>query len=621
MSRAQVLALLVALILAGFALRLFRLDFFAFRGDEAFTVLNWVSRPLHETLQGEIPLKDPQPPLAFALFRGWALLFGTGEFVMRLLPALGSLVGIAAMYALAHHIGGRSAGLSAATLWLLHPFLIWHAQDAKAYAIWAAFSTCAAWLALRALQRNRTLDWLLYVVAATLAAYLYYLELFMLAALNLFVLIGYRGHRPVLRRWFVAQLLIGLLLAPWYLQERLLVGSGYGGTTGGFEAGHFFTWLLPALQFGRSLPDEMLARSALLVVFTLLTGCWFMARRQPRMALFAGLGAILPPLLLSVTALRLGVFTPRYVLASVPACILLLTGLGSGLWRRAWPGRMLALAIFSTWLALMLLSLGNAWFTPAFAKAPDWRGLTRYLRQEASANDLVIQAAADEAFTLYHADTTAALRLPANPQQDETEIRAALEEAIATWDSIWLVARAPTAWPNREVAADWLAGSMQLVRDTEIGALPVRQYRTWEVHAGELAAQPLATFGELASLVGVKQGRTPDALLVELIWRAGEPSAAPLKGFIHLYGAPRPGDGSPLWTQDDQFIQDGRVDSTGWTRGRLLRDVYSLPLAGLPPGVYELHVGLYDPVSSARVPVTDGADSAFAGRVQLPPPS
>ncbi len=621
MSRAQALTLLVALILAGLALRLHRLDYFSFRGDEALTVINWASQPLLETLQGEIPLKDPQPPLSYAIFRGWALLFGTGEFMMRLLPALISLVGIAAMYALAQYIGGRGAGLLAATLWLLHPFLVWHAQDARPYAIWVTVSTCAAWLALRALKRNRLPDWLLYVVFATLAAYLYYLELFLLVALNLYVFLSHRSRGRTLRRWLLAQLGIGLLLAPWYLQDRLLLGSGYGGTTGGLESLRLFTWILPSLQFGRSLPVDLLERSALLVICALLAGLWFMARRSAQLALFASLGAFLPPLLLGLTSLRLDVFTPRYVLASIPACILLLVELGSGLWQRAWPARILAGVIFGTWLVLMLLSLGNAWNNPAFAKAPDWRGLVNYLDMEARSSDLVIQAAADEAFTLYHADARASLRLPANPRQELAEIHARLEASFSAYESIWLVASPPPGWPNRLVATDWFAKHMQLIRETQIGTLPVRQYRTWQVHEHELAASPLAIFGDVAGLAALNQGRTPDALLLELVWRVRGPAAVKLKGFVHLYGAPRPDSGSTLWAQDDQLVQDGRVDSRNWAQGDLLRDVYALPLEGVPPGIYELRVGLYDPESGARVLLANGEDVYQAGSVELSTPT
>lgn len=621
MSRAQSLALLVLLILVAFALRLYRLDAFSFRGDEAFTVLNWVSRSLQETLASEIPLKDPQPPLTFALFRGWALLFGSGEFAMRLLPALLSIPGMAALYALALRHGGRLAALAAATLYGLHPFLIWHAQDAKPYAIWVSLSTIAFWLAQRALRRNRRLDWLLYVAAAGMAAYLYYLELLFLAALNLFVLASYRNQPRRLRRWIGAQLLIALLLAPWYLQERLLFGSGYGGTAGGLEPLRLFTWIMPALQFGRSLPLELLERSALLVGFALLAGLWFMARRHAANALNVGLRAFLPPLLLALIALRLDVFTPRYVLAGIPAFILLLPELWRWLWRRAWPARVLALVSAIAWLGLMLLSLDNAWFSPHFAKSPDWRGLVRYLLEEAGPNDLVVQTAADEAFTLYLDEQMASLKLPANPVQEPAEILMTLEAAAASSDSVWLVARAPQTWPNRLVGTDWLGRNMQLVRDTQIGGLPVRQYRPREVQDHELAASPLASFAGVADLTGVRLGRTPDALVVELIWRARGQSQQRLKGFVHLYDARGPQGGSALWAQDDRFIQDGRVDTRLWTAGTVLRDVYTLPLANVPPGRYVLHVGLYDPDSGSRLITARTTDSVAVGVIELATPA
>lgn len=620
MSRAQALALLVVLILAGLALRLYRLDAFSFRGDEAFTVLNWVSRPLLKTLNSEIALKDPQPPLAFALFRGWALLFGTGEIAMRLLPALGSLIGIAGMYALGHRVGGRGSGLAAAAMLAIHPFVIWHAQDAKAYVIWVAASSCAAWLALRALKRNRLADWLLYLAAAFTAAWLYYLELFLLACLNIHALVAYRKQTRTLRHWMLAQLALALMLAPWYLQERLLFGSGYGGTAGPLEPLRLVTWLLPALQFGRSLPGPLMERSAMLVAFVLLAGLWFMARRDRRMALFAGLCAFLPPLLLGLAALRLNVFTPRYVLASVPACILLFVELGGALWRRGLPTRILALAVAGAWLGLMLLSLNNAWFNPEFAKSPDWRGLARYLAEETAGKDLVVLGAADEAFTLYHAEQTDFLRLPASAAHEADEILAALRSASGNYDSIWLVADAPAAWPNRRVAADWLEENLQLIRETRIDTLPVRQYRSREVQADEVADAPLAVFPGVAALMGVRQGRTPEALVVELVWRAPGPSDLQLKAFVHLYDERGPAGGSPLLSQDDRFIQDFREDASGRTPGDLMRGVHALPLVGVPPGDHVLHVGLYDPVSGRRVPDANGADSAVAGQVSVTAP-
>src|SRR5690606_9005449 len=123
---------------------------------------------------------DPQPPLAYASFRLWALIFGTHETTTRLLPALINLLGIPTLYLLGRRIGGAWAGVLAALLWAMHPYHIWHSQDARNYAIWGALSVLSLLLGLRAIERRRLSDWALYILSAAITAYFYYLELFTL---------------------------------------------------------------------------------------------------------------------------------------------------------------------------------------------------------------------------------------------------------------------------------------------------------------------------------------------------------------------------------------------------------------------------------------------------------
>ena len=174
---------MTVILLLGAGLRFFQLNAVSLRGDEAFTVLHWMREPLGQTLAA-IATTDPQPPLAYALFRGFGLVFGTSEGVVRLLPALLNLLGIPAMYGVGKRIGGRNVGMVAAALFAVSPAILWHAQDARNYGIWVALSALALWLALRALERGRTVDWALFVALQVAAAYLYYLELLFLAALT-----------------------------------------------------------------------------------------------------------------------------------------------------------------------------------------------------------------------------------------------------------------------------------------------------------------------------------------------------------------------------------------------------------------------------------------------------
>lgn len=620
MRRNTAFLLVAALTIAGFALRLHNLGESSYRGDEAFTVIHYVRAPLLQTLASEIPTKDPQPPLAYALFHFWGRAFGESEFAMRLLPTLASTLGISVLYALGCRIGGRRLGLVAALLWTFHPMHIWHSQDARSYGLWALLSLLALWLALRTLDKRRRIDWVLYIIAATSAAYVYYLELFNLAALNLYVLIDLLIlRRPrewrLLRQWIAAQVTIGLLLAVWFLQPRLLTGSGYGGTRGGgVDPTQLLTRFLPSLNFGTTLSSEVMALlwPILLVVF--IAGLWLL--RRNRYVVLLALLATLPLLVLALISLRLDIYVPRYVLGTTPAFMLIfatvVVSMGQSL---KLIGRIVSVALLAGWLVVDVYSLNNYFNAPDYANA-NWRTMAVYLREHVHENDVVIQAAADESITFYYADID---RLPANPTQPAAEIRAILEDRRANHHSLWLVGRTFPDWPSKDVVPAWFAENMQLVRETTVGRLPVWQYRSWEVKADEVEAVPLATFEGVADLAGVSI-QTPDPddkLTIWAYWRALKPTEQPLKVFVHLTGEINPATGSPLWAQDDQFPQDGRIGTDSWEAGEVYRDVYTLDVQKLPQGDYTLLIGLYNPQTGARIPVGAG-DSFAAGSIILP---
>jgi uncharacterized membrane protein len=135
---------LLTLILIGFALRLYRLDASPFRGDEAFTAQYW-TLPLDQSLT-QIATIEPHPALTYASYYLWGTVVGTDEFPLRMFPALVSLLALPALYGIGRHIGGRWAGLLAAFLWLLQPYALWHAQDARNYALWSGLSAVSLWL-------------------------------------------------------------------------------------------------------------------------------------------------------------------------------------------------------------------------------------------------------------------------------------------------------------------------------------------------------------------------------------------------------------------------------------------------------------------------------------------
>lgn len=105
----------------------------------------------------------------------------------------------------------------------------------------------------------------------------------------------------------------------------------------------------------------------------------------------------------------------------------------------------------------------------------------------------------------------------------------------------------------------------------------------------------------------LKPGAT---LTLELYWQAEQPVEQRYTVFTHLVGGYNPATNGPLWAQDDQQPLEGAYPTTAWLPGRPLRDRYSLTLPPeIPPGDYELEVGLYRPENGERLPVSgDGAD-------------
>ncbi|HVU71160.1 MAG TPA: glycosyltransferase family 39 protein [Ktedonobacteraceae bacterium] len=604
------------LTLLGFALRFFRLNTVPLRGDEAFTVIHWMREPLAHTLS-VIATVDPQGPLSYALFRGWGLVMGTNEGVVRILPALISVIGVPVIYALGHRLRGQRFGLLAAFFWAINPDQIWHAQDARNYAIWAVLSALAIWLALRALDRQRRLDWLLYIVAGALAAYVYYLELFVIVVLNLYVFITCWRNRKLLVRWIGAELAVGLLLAPWYLQPRLLFQSGYGGTAGHFDPPQLITRFIPTLMFGMSLPPDFVAGIAPILVIILLLGLTLWLRHRWQQGLLVGMLGIVPLLFLGIVSLRLNVFEPRYVLAAAPAYVLVLVSLILSIDRRF---VVIVVLVFAAVLLVSGFDLSGYYFPDDYAKAkaPDWRALASYLHDHVSARDWITQASADASFVFYCGEYQVQAncddQLPANPLQSQQEIDRLLTMRSEQHPAIWYVADPPPGWPNKDDAENWLTANLQPVRSTSADGLRVQEFKPWTVTLDEISGAPLATFGDAAQLVGAQSWIEPtNEVTVWLYWRALKPTGSAQKVFLHLTQS----DGTQIVTQEDQYPQAGRIDTTSWQTGTVYRDVYTLPLNGVTTGTYKLIVGFYDPQTNRRLPVGDG-DSFTIQSISVP---
>ena len=124
-----------------------------------------------------------------------------------------------------------------------------------------------------------------------------------------------------------------------------------------------------------------------------------------------------------------------------------------------------------------------------------------------------------------------------------------------------------------------------------------------------------AVFGEQAELLGYDVEMEEKARLsITLYWRARRQMADDWTVFVHLID-PATGEIPVQW---DQPPLHGAYPTSWWVEGEVIRDPVVLDLQDVPPGQYQIAVGLYDAQTWDRPPVVDRTGKAILdGRLVL----
>ena len=158
---------------------------------------------------------------------------------------------------------------------------------------------------------------------------------------------------------------------------------------------------------------------------------------------------------------------------------------------------------------------------------------------------------------------------------------------------------------------EWASGLLPLEPRVEgpigpDGEPTFTMYRQARPVAPEPPNQIDANFGNQVTLLGYETGSAPagDELPVTLYWRVEQIAAANYTPFIHLEDA-----WGHRWSQEETFAYPAEQ----WTPGDTIVQRVELPLpAGMPPGMYRLRVGFFDPDSDEQLAQLDDA-GRYAG--------
>ncbi len=611
MSRELRLTLLL-IMLAGYGLRVWRLDYQELRGDEAFGYFFGQS-PYAQIIADTLSLREPHPVASYFVQKAWLSLAGDSEFALRYVSAWFSVAAIALLARLGKRSGlPDSVAAFSAALMAASPYVIWHAQDARMYSMSLALTLASSLAALVWLQRGTAARGVLYVVVSLFALHTHYFAVFVLLAQNVYAGVQAIAHKidlGKLARWLGLQAAVAVLYAPWlFMARRLLLG--YHGNGDSPPLGEALMRSFSVFVAGESAPADQRMMFGVFGLALAVMGLTALAARSDTRAAawWYGLYLGIPIVATWYGATARPIFDERYLASAAPpfyvlAATALLAGYLPAQWARAprplWL-RFGAAALIVLFAAGAGVSLVRHYTDPAYSKTRGWRQLAERLEQIPAcmhAEEVrLAQNYPDPTLWYYYAGTVDHLVLPPAAQSGDEAL--SLVNTLAAEGVRWVafVEQPAANWDADGLAHVALAEQYAPALKTDAAGWPVTLF----VRPPQ-TLQPAETVfanGAILSAYAVDPARTvaAGALVAHLQWDTTQMSGAPdaLKVFVQLLD----GQGR-LAAQQDQPLQWKGADAAAVVSYGIL-----LPET-LAPGEYTLIAGLYRPNEDGapRVPL------------------
>ncbi len=620
MSRRTRLAILL-IVLTGYGLRVWRLDYQELRGDEAFGYFFGQSS-YAQIVADTLSLHEPHPVASYFVQKAWLGAAGDSEFALRYVSAWFSVAAIALLARLGKRSGlpDSVAALGAALL-ATSPYAIWHAQDARMYSMSLALTLASSLAALSWLQRGTAARGVLYVAASLLALHTHYFAVFVLLAQNTYVAVQAvvrEVEAGKLARWLGLQVAVAALYAPWMFVARHLL-LGYRGNGDSPQLGEALLRSFGVFAAGESVAPEQ--RTALVLVGLALATIGLAAltdRRETRgAALWFGLYLGVPILATWYGATSRPIFDERYLAAAAPPFYALAAssllagarysskaGARTVIWLRIGVAALIALFAVGAGASLV-----RHYADPAYSKTRGWRQLAERLEQLPAcmpADEVrLVQNYPDPTLWYYYQGPVEHLVLPPVAQggdEARSHVVALAEEGVR-W--VVLVEQLSANWDADGLAQAALAEQYAPAMETDVAGWPVRLY----VRSPQALRPKPVVFanGAVLSAYAAEPARAASAgaLVVHLQWDVTQMADAPaaLKVFVQLLD-----EQGRLAAQQDQPLQWKRTDGAAVASYGIL-----LP-EGLSPGEYTLIAGLYRPDEDGapRVPLRADEQQDYA---------
>ena len=655
------IALLLILLLAAF-LRFYRLDAQSLWADEGNSV-SLSGRSLPYITAGAA--HDIHPPLYYYLLHFWMLVFGNSEFAIRVLSALLGTGLVYLTYLLGRYLSNHWLGLIAAFLSAISPFQVYYSQEARMYILLAALSALSVYSFIKLLEaesskarntkretRNTYLWAGLYIVATTFSLYTHYSFPIIMVMQNLlygiWLAVSWRRGRAGVGvlHWVVVQLAVVALYWPW-LPIALRQVSNWPSISQPY--GLLFVVQEAFSLFSLGPTAGMQHTSLLLLGFAVIfiAGAWpsihlsLSGRGRgrvdptptPTLPLRGGseqspsliphcliaslplLYCLFPVLMMYALSLTRPAYRPKFFLVGSPAFSLILA---QGILRLSeLAGRKCLVTRYLLPVTCLLFitvasnnSLQNYYFDPQYAR-DDYRGIAHYISALERKDDAILLNAPNqwEIFTYYYKGDTPVYPLPRSRPLDEAPTIEELTDIAASHDRIFAVLWAVDESDPGRFVEGWLAERAYKALDTWYGGVRLAIYAVPGAPSKEVQNPLDVKLGEEIALLGynllAREVEAGDILPLTLFWQALAPPQQRYKVFVHVLD-----EAGHIVGQHDSEPGDGMRVTTLWRPGETIADNYGVLIRpGTPPGQHRVVVGMYNPTSGQRLPITEGGQA------------
>jgi len=628
------------ILLLGFFLRVFRLDFQSLWYDETYSV--YVARGPFSGV-GAVP--EAEPLLHYYLLWAWGHAAGFSEFAARYLSVCAGALTMPLVYRLARAaVRNVWVALLAAGLTAISPFELGYSQEVRLHIFAGLFAAACTWMLVKAtvpsafgrqppprllesvvgtphtpagtaslhlledghLSPNHRASspapgrWISYGALAVAGLYTSYYLALVLAAINLPVLVMRRWSRG----WLLANVAAVALAVPG-------ITLGWSRLKAFGEPYPVLTGLLDPLRFLKHVPEVVLFANlpasaeplAVALLAVALVGAWQVLRRRTIegwILVCGGFGAY--ALIFAVPAAARISFYDRYELMALPGLLVLLA---AGVWflaaRLRWMGPLLAAAV----LVPTGIALVNGYTNPAYQRDDNRTALSIVKREALPDEMLIYDLRLLYTVVDYYAPNlpipSEGLPLPKNPAlPPERQFLAVTSDRAATereldrlsqqYAGFWLLLSGdPTQWTE-----EWLDAHRLMVSNQWFGGTRLVHFRPLPSPAPASFQEGLRverSFGPLTLREIEAQPLQPGASWpVSLGWETAETPSADYTISLQLFD----GSGKRVAQQDSQPFQ-GALPTTQWQPGKAYDDVMRLELPQtLAPGIYRLAAGAYD---------------------------